>query len=153
MKAIVLILVSSALLLSARAEQPAYTNHAGYAVPGVVVALDATTATISNGTGSVSVPLSIFPEAERRRIAADFVLGAAGAGQIGLLRVPPDVKRAVEGTRKAMARSRRRAEMGLCSPEESAAFCAESAAALESYLDAQAESGAITPAEREALVN
>jgi hypothetical protein len=31
--------------------EPAYTNHAGNAVPGIVVALDARTATISNAAG------------------------------------------------------------------------------------------------------
>ena len=96
-------------------------------------------------------PLSIFPESEQRRIAADFVLGAGGAGAIELLRVPAEVKRAVSGAKKAMARSRKRAEKGLCSKEESEQFCAESEAALRSYLDKQMESGTITPAERMAL--
>ena len=98
-------------------------------------------------------PLSIFPESEQRRIAADFVLGAGGAGAIELLRVPAEVKRAVSGAKKAMARSRKRAEKGLCTQEESDAFCAESEAALQGYLDKQMESGTITPAERMALGN
>ena len=87
-------------------------------------------------------PLSIFPESEQRRIAADF----------GEPRVPAPVKRAVEGARRAMARSRRRAELGLCTQEESDDFCANSEAALEGYLDKQVAEGAITPAERAALV-
>ena len=69
-----------ALLLvavSARAEtfasvasaERAYTNHAGNVVSGVVVALDARTATISNATESAKLPLSIFPESEQRRQA------------------------------------------------------------------------------------
>lgn len=128
-----------------------YTNHAGNAVSGVVVALDARTATISNATETAALPLSIFPTNEQRRIAADFVLCAGGAGQIDLLHVPAEVKRAVSGTKKAMARSRKRAEKGLCTKEESDAFCARSEAALVSYLDKQVESGAITPAERIAL--
>ena len=127
-----------------------YTNHAGNVVSGDVVALDARTATISNAMESVALPLSIFPEPEQRRIAADFVLGQGG-GKVGLLRIPPDVKRAVEGAEKSMARSRKRAEKGLCTQEESDAFCAESEAALASYLDKQVEEGAITPAERTAL--
>ena len=49
-------------------------------------------------------PLSIFPESEQRRIAADF----------GQPRVPVAVKRAVAGAEKAMARSRKRAEKGFC---------------------------------------
>ena len=127
-----------------------YTNHAGNVVSGDVVALDARTATISNAAETVKLPLSIFPEPEQRRIAADFVLGQGG-GKVGLLRIPPDVKRAVEGAEKSMARSRKRAAKGLCTQEESEQFCAESEAALRSYLDKQMESGTITPAERMAL--
>jgi len=128
-----------------------YTNHAGNAVSGIVVALDLSTTTISNAMETAALPLSIFPTNEQRRIAADFVLGAGGAGSIELLRVPAEVKRAVSGAKKAMARSRKRAEKGLCTQEESDVFCAESEAALASYLDKQVEEGAITPAERTAL--
>ena len=137
------------LALAARAEN-AYTNHAGNVVSGVVVALDARTATISNAMESAKLPLSIFPESERRRIAADFLL-SQGGGQVGLLRVPVAVKRAIAGVDKAMARSRKRAEKGLCTKEESDAFCEKSASALRSYLDKQVKEGAITPAERKAL--
>jgi len=128
-----------------------YTNHAGNVVSGVVVALDARTATISNASETVAYPLSIFPEPEQRRIAADFVLLQGSGGQVGLLRVPVAVKRAVAGAEKAMARSRKRAEKGLCTREESEAFCAKTSAALGSYLDKQVESGTITPAERKSL--
>ena len=110
-------------------------------VSGVVVALDARTVTISNATETAKLPLSIFPESEQRRIAAD-------AGQP---RVPVAVKRAIAGAEKAMARSRKRAEKGLCTKEESEAFCVKSETALKSYLDKQVESGTITPAERKAL--
>ena len=129
-------------------------------VSGVVVALDARTATISNAMETVKLPLSIFPELVQRRIAADFVLGQTDgsqgmarptAGQVNLLRVPVAVKRAVTGAEKAMARSRKRAEKGLCSKEESEAFCEKSKAALKSYLDKQVKEGTITPAERKAL--
>ena len=61
------------------------------------------------------------------------------------------VRRAIAGAEKAMARSRKRAEKGLCTKEESDAFCVQSAAALKAYLDKQAESGVLTPAERKAL--
>ena len=141
--------------------EPAYTNHAGNVASGVVVALDARTATISNAAETVKLPLSIFPEAEQRRIAADFVLRQGGGspgtarptgGQIDLLRVPMAVKRAVTGAEKAMARSRKRAEKGLCAKGESDAFCAKSEAALKSYLDKQVKEGVITPAERKALL-
>ena len=134
-------LATLAIAPAARAEQPAYTNHAGNAVSGVVVALDARTATISNAAETATLPLSIFPEAEQRRLAADF----------GQPRVPAAVRRAVEGAEKAIARSRKRAEKGLCPQEESDAFCDKTEAALRSYLDKQVESGAITPAERTAL--
>ena len=128
---------------------------------GIVVALDARTATISNEMETVKLPLSIFPESEQRRIAADFLLRQGGGspgtarptnGQIDLLRVPVAVKRAVAGAEKAMARSRKRAEKGLCSKEESDAFCEKSEAALKSYLDKQVKEGVITPAERKALM-
>ena len=121
--------------------EPAYTNHAGNVALGVVIALDARTATISNAAETVKLPLSIFPESDQRRIAADF----------GQPRVPVAVRRAIAGAEKAMARSRKRAEKGLCSKEESDAFCAKSAAALKSYLDKQVEEGVITPADRKAL--
>ena len=118
-----------------------YTNHAGNVVSGWPIALDARTATISNAAETVKLPLSIFPESEQRRIAADF----------GQPRLPAAVKRAIAGAEKAMARSRKRAEKGLCTKEESEEFCAKSDAALRSYLDKQVESGIITPAERKAL--
>ena len=144
--------------LSVHAEN-AYTNHAGNAVAGWPVKLTATHVTLSEGdspgrlggtprpTGahqpptSTTYPLSIFPESERRRIAADF----------GQPRVPVAVKRAITGAEKAMARSRKRAEKGLCSKEESDAFCEKSEAALKSYLDKQVKEGTITPAERKAI--
>ena len=150
----------SALALGAESEpfnhstiQPfnSYTNHAGNVASGVVVALDARAATISNATESVKLPLSIFPESERRRIAAEFILRQGSGGQVGALRIPVAVKRAVAGAEKAMARSRKRAEKGFCTKEESDAFCAKTEAALRSYLDRQVESGTITAAERKAI--
>ena len=124
----------------AKAEN-AYTNHAGTVVSGVVIALDARTVTISNATETAKLPLSIFPELEQRRIAADF----------GAPRLPVAVKRAIAGADKAMARSRKRAEKGLCTQEESDAFCTKSEVALRNYLDKQVKEGTITPAERKAI--
>ncbi len=135
--------------LPANAEN-AYTNHAGNVVSGVVVALDQRTTTISNAVESVALPLSIFPESEQRRIAADYVLRRPEAGTAAL-RVPRAVQRAIDGADKAMTRSRRRAEKGLCSREESDAFCEKTSASLRSYLKKQVDSGIITPAERKAL--
>ena len=151
------------LALVARAE-PGYTNHAGHVVSGWPVKLTATHVVPSDGGSpgrlggtprptcvdqppttnyqlTTTYPLSIFPESEQRRIAADF----------GKPRVPVAVKRAIAGAEKAMARSRKRAEKGLCTKEESEAFCAKSEAALKSYLDKQVKEGVITPAERKAL--
>ena len=124
-----------------------YTNHAGNVLAGWPVALTKTQVTLgargqeTGGVRRVSYPLSIFPLSEQRRIAADF----------GEPRLPPAVKRAIDGAEKAMARSRKRAETGLCSKEESEAFCAKSSAALRTYLDRQVESGVITPAERKVI--
>ncbi len=74
--------------------EPAYTNHAGNVASGIVVALDARTATILNAMETVKLPLSIFPESEQRRIAADFVL-RQGGGHVDQLRVPVVVKWAI----------------------------------------------------------
>ena len=138
------------LALPARAEQPAYTNHAGYAVSGIVIALDATTTTISNETESVSVPLSIFPETERRRLAADYVLAHPEAGASALL-IPEEVRRAVDANAKAIRRSRLRAEKGLCTQEESDSFCSSARAALDAWLDEKEKAGVLLPSERNAL--
>ena len=156
MKAAAIILALVAV--SARAEN-AYTNHAGNVVSGWPVKLTSTQVVLSEYDQSLTTnhysltttyPLSIFPESEQRRIAADYVLGHPEAGTAAL-RVPTAVKRAIAGAEKAMARSRKRAEKGLCSKEESDDFCAKSAAALKSYLDKQVTDGVITSAERTAL--
>ena len=130
-----------------------YTNHAGNVIAGFPVALTKTQVTLgacatTNHLLSTNYhlpttiyPLSIFPESEQRRIAADF----------GTPRLPQSVKRAIAGAEKAMARSRKRAEKGLCTKEECEAFCAKSQAALKGYLDKQVESGVITPAERKSI--
>ena len=159
--------VSMFLLLCAFSAfaQPAYTNHAGNAIAGWPVKLTATHVSLSEGVvandcplttnnyplTTTDYPLSIFPKSEQRRIAADFLLRQGSGGQIGLLRIPVAVKRAIAGADKAMARSRKRAEKGLCTKEESEEFCAKSESALKSYLDKQVEGGVITPAERKAL--
>ena len=169
-RSILLALPSSLLALSLLAlpsslfaqQQQGYTNHAGNVIAGWPVALTATRVSLVPGAGclvpgapasdvpvpstkhqapSTTYPLSIFPESEQRRIAVDF----------GTPRLPPAVKRAIAGAEKAMARSRKRADKGLCTKEESEAFCAKSSAALRAYLDKQVESGVITPAERKAV--
>ena len=127
-----------------------YTNHAGHPVPGIPVALDSRTVTLSNAAESLTLPLSIFPEEERRRIAADYVTANPDVPPTALL-VPEPVRQAIAAGEKAIRRSRLRASKGLCTQEESDAFCAQTAAALRTYLDAQLEAGAILPAERQAL--
>lgn len=133
-----------------------YTNHAGNVVAGWPVKLTQKEVALAEGvvtngcqlttngcnfSTTNTYPISIFPESEQRRIAADF----------GQPRVPAAVKRAITGAEKAMERSRKRAEKGLCTKEESDDFCAKSAAALKTYLDKQVKEGVITPAERKAL--
>ena len=152
-----IILLAFTLSSSSLLAQQGYTNHAGNVIAGWPVSLTKTQVCLSLELGakreedfqtsvhqpprSSLYPLSIFPESEQRRIAADF----------GTPRLPPAVRRAIDGVEKAMARSRKRAEKGLCTKEESEAFCAKSSAALRTYLDTQVESGTITPAERKAI--
>ena len=165
-RAFILPVVSISLFAASAFAEGGYTNHAGNVVAGWPVKLTQKEVTLVEGVAtngcqlttngsSLSTtnayPLSIFPESEQRRIAADFLLRQGSGGQVGLLRVPVAVKRAVVGAEKAMARSRKRAEKGLCTKEESDDFCAKSAAALKSYLDKQVKEGVITPAERKAI--
>ena len=103
-----------------------------------------------SGADAHNLWVPIYEANEQRRIAADYILGHPEAG-IDALRVPVAVKRAIAGADKAMARSRKRAEKGLCTREESDDFCTKSAAALKTYLDKQVKEGVITPAERKAL--
>lgn len=118
-----------------------YTNLADNVISGVPIKLDRREVTISNSYEVVRYPLSIFPESEKRRIAADF----------GEPIVPPKVRRAIEGAQKAMARSRKRAEKGLCTKEESEAFCRKTAEGLSSFLDRQVEESVLTSRERRLL--
>ena len=124
-------------------DQPPTTNHQPPTTNYQLTTNDHSLSTFQpfNFSTTNTYPLSIFPESERRRIAADF----------GEPRVPVAVRRAIAGAEKAMARSRKRAEKGLCTKEESDAFCAKSEAALKNYLDRQVKEGVITPAERNAL--
>ena len=127
-----------------------YTNHAGFAASGAAIALDRREVVISNAAETVTLPLSAFPEVERRRIAADYVLGHPEAGVDALL-VPSDVKKAFAANEKAMRRAALRAEKGLCSKEESEAFRTKSAAAFNAWLDDKVKKGELLPSERLAL--
>lgn len=120
----------------------AYTNLAENVVSGVPIQLDRREVTISNSFEVVKYPLTIFPETEKRRIAADF-----GSTML----IPRGVMRAVESNEKAVVRSQKRAEKGLCTKEESDEFVNRSRAALKTYLDHQVDGGVITPSERKLL--
>lgn len=149
LKPVLTALVLLAISSPARAEN-CYTNHAGNVISGVVITLEERKTTISNDIEIVKVPLSIFPEQEQRRIVADYILAHPEKGNAAL-RIPVAVKRAVAGAEKSMARSRKRAEKGLCSKEDSDEFCRKAESALKSYLDNLVIDGTITPAERNAL--
>jgi hypothetical protein len=127
-----------------------YTNHAGFAACGAPVALDRREVALSNASEVVRLPLSVFPEMERRRIAADYVLGHPEAGVDRLL-APQAVKDAVQASDRADRRSRLRAEKGLCTKDESDAFRRKSAEALSAWLDSEVSAGRILPAERKAI--
>ncbi|MCR5752055.1 MAG: hypothetical protein K6G91_08835 [Kiritimatiellae bacterium] len=127
-----------------------YTNHAGFAACGAPVALDRREVVLSNAEETVKLPLSAFPELERRRIAADYVLGHPESG-VGALMAPQAVKDAVLASDRADRRSRLRAEKGFCTKEESDAFRRKSAEALSSWLDSEVSAGRILPSERKAI--
>ena len=127
-----------------------YTNHAGFVASGAAVDLDRREVVLSNAAEVVTLPLSVFPETERRRIAADYVLGHPEAGAAALL-VPLSVRRAVEADAKARRRACLRAEKKLCTEAERDDFCAKSAAALDAWLDDKVKTGEILPSERCAL--
>lgn len=137
----------------------AYTNHAGVAVCGIPVDVDLKSVTLAENvvtnaagavvpSGTVQFPLSIFPDSEKRRIVADF---AARTGDIGKLRIPKEVRIALEANDKAIRRSLKRAEKGLCTEKESKEFVERTRAARKAYLDKAVEDGLITPSERELL--
>lgn len=129
------------IIFAALSTVGSYTNLADNVISGVPIQLDRREVTLSNSYEVVRYPLSIFPESEKRRIAADF----------GEPIVPPKVRRAIEGAQKAMARSRKRAEKGLCTKEESEAFCRKTAEGLSSFLDRQVEESVLTSRERRLL--
>lgn len=137
-------------IFAVAAAMPAYTNHAGHAVCGFPSALSRRNVTVSNGAETVTLPLSVFPEFERRRIAADYVLVHPGAGRSALL-VPSGIRKAVDAHDKAVRRARLRAEKGFCTKEESDDFRARTSDALGRWLDAKVKNGELLQSERRAL--
>ena len=126
----------------------AYTNHVGNVVSGVPVSLSRKEVVISNAEERVSYPLSIFPAGEQRRIAAEY---AELTGDIIALKIPTDIRHAIDGAKKSMARSRKRAAAGLCTEEESRDFIDKTRAALSHYLDGELANGRLIPAEHKLL--
>lgn len=118
---------------------PGYTNHAGHVITGAPSSLTEKDVTL----GDTRLPLSIFPVAEQRRIAAD-------AGQPLL---PRKIKMAVEEIRKALERSKGRAAKGLCTPEQSIRFQEKTKTALRLYLKSRIQDGTISPAEEKAILS
>lgn len=109
----------------------AYTNHAGNVVRGNPVGVSSRNVQLQTADGTASYPLSIFPDHERRRLAVD-----AGRPEL-----PVEVKQTVEGHRRDVARSRKRAEKGLCTEADSARFVSSARAAMGAYLKTQTEKG------------
>ena len=152
-----------------------YTNLAGNVISGEVVALtrdrvsvvlasdwvevasdrvgvDAKcrNMTLSDPKDAMVYPLSIFPEREQRRIAADYALKT---GNAAFLRLPDDIRRALKNHDHEIRRSERRRAKGLCSESEARAFTERARAARKVYLDEAVRSGRLTPAERSLLAD
>lgn len=87
-------------------------------------------------------PLSVFPQSERRRIAADF----------GEPILPRKVANAEAGVQREVRRALKRGEKGLIGKEESEKNANDLRAAFGMYLDASARDGVITESEKRAVM-
>lgn len=103
---------------------------------------------LSNSVEKISVPITVFPKGEQRRIAADY---AKRSGDLSVLRLPPGISRSIAATEKSVRRSGNRLAKGLCSEAEAKRCIGEAKAALESYLDNALKEGQITAEERNLL--
>lgn len=119
-----------------------YTNHAGLVLSGIPVKVEAKFVTLSNAQEVVSVPFSIFPERERRRLAAE-----GGSTQF----VPPGILHALEGIEKQRRRSAARAAKGFVTSDEAAAFTTKANGVLDNYLDRAEREGRLLRSERRLL--
>ena len=128
----------------AMAENNTYTNHAGNVVVGNVVSVTKTNVTFTNTLEGVefSVPLSIFPKNEQRRISAEG----------GQALVPQRIKNIVAASKKQIERSQGRANMGLCSEEESHTVKTNTYNSVKIFLQKSVEKGEITPNEKRILL-
>ena len=165
-------IVAMATVARADSHQGGYTNHAGNVIAGWPVALTKTHVSLSEeGRGkseevspdsslpaprsslpaptsslqpprSTLYPLSIFPQSERRRIAADF----------GEPILPRKVANAEAGVQREVRRALKRGEKGLIGKDEAEKNASDLRAAFGMYLDASARDGVITETEKRAVM-
>lgn len=132
-------LISTLLFLSViSAWARSYTNLAGQAIVGCPASIAEKTVTLTNGADQAIYRLAIFPEGEKRRLAAD-----AGSTQF----VPARIRLAIEGVNKALKRSQQRAEKGLCTKDEAEAFRVREAERMKAYLAHEVAEGRLLPSE------
>lgn len=141
---IVVLFFATILASAVMAENNAYTNHAGNVVCGNVVSLTKSNVTFTNTIEGIefSVPLSIFPKSEQRRISVD-------GGQV---LVPQRIKNIVAASKKQIERSQGRANMGLCSEEEAHTVKTNTYNSLNVFLQKSVEKGEITQKEKSILL-
>lgn len=138
-------IVALATFARADSHQGGYTNHAGNVIAGWPVALTKTHVTLGEcggGTQGVTYPLSIFPQGERRRIAADF----------GEPILPRKVANAEAGVQREVRRALKRGEKGLIGKDEAEKNASDLRGAFRMYLDASARDGVITESEKRAVM-
>lgn len=121
-----------------------YTNHAGDVVYGSVLSLTKTEVTFTNTIEQslLSVPLSVFPLNEQRRICADG----------GVAAVPQKIKNVVAAAEKQVARSKGRASKGLCSKEDALAAQSKTISSLKFFLENAVKKGEISEKEMNILL-
>ena len=156
-------IVAMATVARADSHQGGYTNHAGNVIAGWPVALTKTQVRLVSGSGfqvsgapgseagtqstrhqapSTTYPLSIFPQGERRRIAADF----------GEPILPRKVANAEAGVQREVRRALKRGEKGLIGKDEAEKNAGDLRGAFRMYLDASARDGVITESEKRAVM-
>ena len=156
-------IVAMATVARADSHQGGYTNHAGNVIAGWPVALTKTQVTLGASGGEtppprkeaasrggavsaapqgVTYPLSIFPQGERRRIAADF----------GEPILPRKVANAEAGVQREVRRALKRGEKGLIGKDEAEKNASDLRGAFGMYLDASARDGVITETEKRAVM-
>ena len=137
-------IVAMAAVAWADSHQGGYTNHAGNVIAGWPVALTKTHVTLGECGAPLgeTYPLSIFPQSERRRIAADF----------GEPILPRKVANAEAGVRREVRRALKRGEKGLIGKDEAEQNANDLRGAFKMYLDASARDGVITETEKRAVM-